>query len=241
MKKLIIILFLTLSINTYAQTEYYTNDGKSIMSELEITQVMNGIKEKMTKAMNQEMFVSLTIEYTEQKKDSIIHKVNFKINDKKSLEKFNMGPLAELKDKEFPEFKLKTLFGENFDSKILKGKPTLINFWFTKCAPCIDEMPILNKLAEKYKNEYNFIAITYENKENVDEFLKKHPFNFKHIINAKEFTDKLSITAYPINLFLDKNNVLKYIENGIPYVKNENGELKMGGGNEIIEILEKLK
>ncbi|MGB1284837.1 MAG: TlpA family protein disulfide reductase, partial [Polaribacter sp.] len=70
---------------------------------------------------------------------------------------------------------------------------------------------------------------------------KKHPFNFEHLINAEKFTDQLGITAYPMNLFLDKNGVLKYVKGGIPYVKLEGEELKMGEGNEIIEILEKLK
>ena len=44
-----------------------------------------------------------------------------------------------------------------------------------------------------------------------------------------------------MNLFLDKNGILKYIKNGIPYVSKEGEELKMGEGNEIIEIIEKLK
>lgn len=117
----------------------------------------------------------------------------------------------------------------------------MINFWFTKCAPCIDEMPILNKIAEKFKNDFNFIAITYENEKDVKKFLKKHPFNFKHLIDAKEFTDFLGMKAYPMNLFLDKNGVLKYVKGGVPYESKEGEELKIGEGNEIIEIIEKLK
>ena len=58
----------------------------------------------------------------------------------------------------------------SFSSDQLIGKPTMINFWFTRCAPCIDEMPVLNKIKEKYKDDFNFIAITYEKKEDVEKY-----------------------------------------------------------------------
>lgn len=154
---------------------------------------------------------------------------------------FSSEPLAEYKDKEFPKFDLNTLTDGKFDSEQLKGKPTMINFWFTKCVPCIEEMPVLNKIREKYKDDVNFVAITFEKKEDVQNFLKKHPFDFLHLIEAKDFADQLGIKTYPMNLFLDKNGVLKYVKGGIPYVCEEGEELKMGDGKEMIEIIEKLK
>ena len=66
---------------------------------------------------------------------------------------------GEFKNKEFPKFDLNTLMDKNFNSEQLKGKPTMINFWFTRCAPCIDEMPVLNKIKEKYT--YLSIVVLY--------------------------------------------------------------------------------
>jgi thiol-disulfide isomerase/thioredoxin len=241
MKKLIIVLLLFTSIVSYSQTKYYTTDGKNRMTETEIQEKLSEMESKMKKALRKKVYVSLTVQETETKKDSIISKVTFNISDKKQDELISSGPFAEYKDKEFPIFNLNTLFDGKFDSEKLKGKPTLINFWFTKCAPCIDEMPVLNKIKEKYKEDFNFIAITYEKKEDVVKFLKKHPFEFEHLVDAEDFTDQLGIKAYPMNLFLDRNGILKYIKNGIPYESKEGGELKMGDGNEIIEIIEKLK
>ena len=241
MKKLITILLIFTSIISYSQTKYYTTDGKNRMTESEIKNELSEMESKMGKALGKKVYASLTIQETETKKDSIISKVIFNISDKKQDELVNSGPLSEFKDKDFPKFDLKTLTGKNFNSEKLKGKPTMINFWFTKCAPCIDEMPILNRIAEKYKNDFNFIAITYENEKDVKIFLKNHTFNFKHLVGAKKFTDFLGMKAYPMNLFLDKNGVLKYVKGGIPYEIKEGEELKMGEGNEIIEIIEKLK
>ena len=241
MKKIIIIFFLFTSIVSYSQTKYYTTDGKNRMTETEIQEKLSEMESKMKKALGKKVYVSLTVQETETKKDSIISKVTFNISDKKQDELISSGPFAEYKDKEFPNFNLNTLVGGKFDSEKLKGKPTLINFWFTKCAPCIDEMPVLNKIKEKYKEDFNFIAITYEKKEDVVKFLEKHPFEFEHLVDAEDFTDQLGIKAYPMNLFLDRNGILKYIKNGIPYERIEGGELKMEDGNEIIEVIEKLK
>ena len=34
----------------------------------------------------------------------------------------------------------------------IKVKVVVINLWFTSCAPCIEEMPELNKLVKEYEN-----------------------------------------------------------------------------------------
>jgi thiol-disulfide isomerase/thioredoxin len=39
--------------------------------------------------------------------------------------------------------------GESLDLASFKGKPLLINLWATWCAPCIAEMPTLNKLIDR--------------------------------------------------------------------------------------------
>jgi thiol-disulfide isomerase/thioredoxin len=225
----------------FSQTTYYTTDGKNRITETEANKMLSEQVAKMSDVMGKQLYGSLTVNDTETKKDSIISRITFAISDKKPESLINSGPLSEYKNKEFPKFDLNTLVDKNFNSEKLKGKPTMINFWFTRCAPCIDEMPVLNKIKEKYKNDFNFIAITYEKKEDVKNFLKKHPFEFEHLINAKDFTDQLVIQAYPMNLFLDKNGVLKYVKGGIPYERKEGEELKMGEGNEIIKIIEKLK
>ena len=235
------VLLLLISIISYSQTKYYTTNGKNRLTESEIKQKLSEMESKMIKTLGKKVYANLTLHETETKKDSIISKVTFNINDKKQDKLFSSAPLSEYKYKAFPKFELNTLSGKKFDLDKLKGKPTLINFWFTKCAPCIDEMPVLNKIKKKYKDDFNFIAITYEKKEDVEKFLTRHPFDFEHLIDAKDFTDQLGIKAYPMNLFLDKNGVLKYVKGGIPYKSKEGEELKMGEGNEIIEIIEKLK
>jgi thiol-disulfide isomerase/thioredoxin len=42
------------------------------------------------------------------------------------------------------------LGGEEFDQKSLAGKVVLVSFWATSCGPCVEKMPHILALYEKY-------------------------------------------------------------------------------------------
>lgn len=52
------------------------------------------------------------------------------------------------------------------------GRPLVVNFWATWCAPCIKEMPDLDELSRKY-TEMTFVGIAIDTPANVERFLKK--------------------------------------------------------------------
>lgn len=124
--------------------------------------------------------------------------------------------IYELKGKELPKFELTLLNGQKLNSETLKGKPTLINLWFTMCSPCIEEMPILNEIKAEFGTDVNFIAITFEKKSDVDEFLKQRDFNFSHLVDAKEYLKSLGVSMYPKTFILDKNLKIIDFEKTIP-------------------------
>jgi len=52
------------------------------------------------------------------------------------------------------------------------GRPLVVNFWATWCAPCVKEMPDLDALSKKY-GEVAFVGIAIDTRPNVERFLKK--------------------------------------------------------------------
>ena len=52
-----------------------------------------------------------------------------------------------------PVFSVKDIQGNKKSLNSLKGKIIILNFWFIECKPCVREMPELNNLVKKYKND----------------------------------------------------------------------------------------
>ncbi len=109
---------------------------------------------------------------------------------------------------ESPVFNGKTLQGEDIDSKLFNDDLVVLNFWATTCGPCIGEMPDLNQLVEMYQSKVHFLACSAETRERIKAFLKKHPFKFKIIPNAREVEKAFDISSYPTHVVIKNGRIL---------------------------------
>ena len=124
---------------------------------------------------------------------------------------------AKLKGNPFPDFTLTDLSGTKYTSESIKGKVVVINLWFTSCAPCIHEMPELNKIVGEYKENEDvlFLAFALDPKSRVNKFLKKHKFDYNIIPDSQEYvTKKLNPPGYPTHIVLDKNSNVVFLFSG---------------------------
>jgi len=196
-------LLLFFSSNLFAQTTYYKVNGGNSIDVKKYEEIKNNLaKEGKIEELNLK---------TTQEKDSIIHYVKL---GNLSTTPDGIDPWSETKKfigTKFPIEKYINNDSKNFKNDYLEGKPTLINFWFTRCPPCIEELPTLNKLKEKYGDKVNFISITFDSQKAVDEFLKKFEFKFEHIPNSQKQIDELNIEGYPISLILSKDGIIKIV------------------------------
>ncbi len=75
-----------------------------------------------------------------------------------------------------PEFTLSDQTGKELRLSSLKGKPLLINLWATWCAPCIAELPMLEKLAASGKVRVLTVSQDMGQPGKVGAFLKDRGF-----------------------------------------------------------------
>jgi cytochrome c biogenesis protein CcmG, thiol:disulfide interchange protein DsbE len=109
----------------------------------------------------------------------------------------------------------------------------LVNIWYTQCKPCVEEIPVLNKIKTKFNDKINFVSLTFNAKNEVLHFLNNHEFSFTHLVNASAFIKEIEIVSFPINIFIDKNGIIKNVDNGIPYI-NDGENLKISEGQKLI-------
>lgn len=141
----------------------------------------------------------------------------FKENEFKSKK-----ALAEMLNNPAPDFQVKDLDGKIWSLKELRGKTIILNFWFISCAPCIKEIPELNKLVGEYKNkEVIFLGLTYNTSQHVQNFLKKSAFNFTQLPNSGEISKKYNVFYFPTSFVIDKNGIIKGVMNSSDTIYND--------------------
>jgi hypothetical protein len=111
-------------------------------------------------------------------------------------------PLTEL-----PPFELRDLAGKQVNAASLKGKPTLINFYFAACVPCIREIAPLNRFAAG-RPGMNFLAMTFDEADVARAFVSQYRFRWRVVPDAREFIDRMRVKQYPMMALFDDNGRL---------------------------------
>ncbi|MDA9182530.1 TlpA family protein disulfide reductase, partial [Saprospiraceae bacterium] len=114
------------------------------------------------------------------------------------------------KGKPLPDFVFKDILGKTYTPEDIKGKVVVINLWFTSCAPCIEEMPELNKLVKEYENNdaVLFLALALDEKgPRLSKFLETHIFNYNIVPDSQDYiVENLQVGIFPTHIVLDKNS-----------------------------------
>ncbi len=66
------------------------------------------------------------------------------------------------KGSELPDFAFADPAGKKLQLASLKGKPILLNLWATWCAPCLAEMPALDKLAADKGDALQVVTVSQD-------------------------------------------------------------------------------
>jgi peroxiredoxin len=114
-----------------------------------------------------------------------------------------------------PDFISQFINGDPVHLHQLKGRVVVLNFWFVECVPCINEMPDLNKIIAKYEGKgVDFIAITYNSKEQILDFLKKNRFDYDLITDAQSIIELYRVSAFPTHMVIDREGHITFKSSG---------------------------
>jgi cytochrome c biogenesis protein CcmG/thiol:disulfide interchange protein DsbE len=112
-----------------------------------------------------------------------------------------LGLHRPVEPSEAPDFALMTLEGQPARLREFRGKLVLLNFWATWCAPCLQEMPSMERLHQTFKHtEFVLLGVSMDRQgEEV----------------AKPFIDNLKLT-FPILLDRTSEVARRYGVRGLP-------------------------
>jgi TonB family protein len=113
---------------------------------------------------------------------------------------------GELTGKEAIDFTLKDLAGNDVSLQKLKGKVVVLDFWATWCAPCLVELPHIEKLHRDLKDSgVVFLGINDEAADTARDFMKSKGYTFASLVDTeKEVSGKYEIDVIPQTIVIDK-------------------------------------
>ncbi len=111
---------------------------------------------------------------------------------------------------------IKSLDDTTYKLQDKKGKIVLVNLWATWCGPCIEEMPHLVEMHEKYKDkDFEVIGLNTddETKQQIDAFAAKQKLNYPlgwadgKLVN--EFVKVTRLNGIPQTLLINREGQLR--------------------------------
>ena len=93
------------------------------------------------------------------------------------------------------------------------NKITVVNFWATWCAPCVEEIPSLNRLKEKMSGlPFELISINYaEEKQTINDFMETVNVEFPVLIDKDgAFAKQWNVISYPSTFIIGPDGKIKY-------------------------------
>ena len=107
-------------------------------------------------------------------------------------------------EKTAPDFTVQSLDGGEFRLSETNGKIRLIDFWATWCAPCREEVPMLNQLQADYGDQGLLVlAITDEESEIVRDFVEEHGVEYTNLIGTTEVAEAYGVLGLPAAYLVD--------------------------------------
>ena len=116
-----------------------------------------------------------------------------------------------------PDFTLKSNSGKNIKLSELRGQVVMINFWASWCGPCLQEMPLLEQIYQKYQPlGFTLLGVDVEEDSNeAIKWLKKVKISFPILFdNENSVSDLYNVSAMPTTVIIDRHGKIGYIHLG---------------------------
>ena len=116
-----------------------------------------------------------------------------------------------------PDFTLESLAGEHVRLEELRGQVVLINFWASWCGPCRQEMPVLDRLHQRYQSTgFTVLGVNVEGEAApAKSIVDKTAVTFPVLIDAGQSVSKLyDLKAMPSTVVVDRDGKVRFVHRG---------------------------
>ena len=121
-----------------------------------------------------------------------------------------IGTNAVVTGKALPHVDLETLAGDTIATADLVGKPMVVNFWYSTCAPCKKELPAFAAVHTKLGDQVRFVGVdSLPPSDNEENFARDKGVQYELYYDPNgELTSSVGVAAFPQTLFIDAHGTI---------------------------------
>jgi thiol-disulfide isomerase/thioredoxin len=127
---------------------------------------------------------------------------------------------SQIENDVIPPFQLVGLKGDSLNNDLVQGKVLWLDFYTTRCSPCVREMASLEKVSNSFKGNTHvkFVTISSVYYESFDAFLKAdnfHKFDLWHGYDEDTtLAARYAPSGVPVGLLIDKHGRVRFKKEG---------------------------
>ena len=126
------------------------------------------------------------------------------------------GPLL---NKPAPDLALTSLDGAKVQLSSLKGRPVVLNFWASWCAPCREEAPLFRELSTKQAAGTGLavlgVLFQERNEGTARDFIREYALAYPHLRDPQADTAiNYGVSGIPETIFIDAGGVIRHVDRG---------------------------
>jgi len=168
---------------------------------------MNAREDRATRAVPGEIHRFVSLLQAEPKPDFVID-----IDDDPPGQVEVRGLVPFTGQSPAPPLTLADLEG-NFFFPGYRNRITLINFWATWCPPCVEELPSLNRLQQRFATRpFNLVSVDFrETRSELMKFINSVPVEFPVLLDLDGQTSlEWRVFSFPSSFLVDQNGKIRY-------------------------------
>ena len=134
---------------------------------------------------------------------------------------------AELIKTKVKDFQLETFVGEHISTQPKESKLLLLDFWEVWCGPCVQSMPKVQELADKYGADgLDVVGVLMDpnSQDSAEKLINKKGIAFTQALGNQDLREYFRVFAIPQYVLIDQNGVIQHVYQG--YNKKMEGHIK---------------
>lgn len=133
------------------------------------------------------------------------------------VEELNVDLHADLLESKVKDFQLETFDGQHISTRHSKAKVRLLDFWEVWCGPCVQSMPKVQALEDKYKAEgLEVVGVLMDknSKASAEKLLQRKGIQIEQAFGNQEIRNYFKVWGIPQYVLIDEEGTIRKIYQG---------------------------